>query len=69
MRSELVFEAAVSISNRYLLSQVVSKATRKMHRPNTRLEETANVVLRIFGDSASAGPRIYAPPRPDRNRK
>jgi len=61
MRSDLVFEAAVSISNRYLLANVISKATRKMHRPNARLEETSNAVLRVFAGPASAVRRIYSP--------
>ena len=45
MRSKLVFEAARSVPDRYLLMRVVSQATRRFHRPNTRLEETMNEVL------------------------
>ena len=42
MRSGLVFGAMKYVSNRFLLVQVASKATRKLHRPNSRIEETMN---------------------------
>jgi hypothetical protein len=42
MRSELIFGATAYISNRYLLVMLASKAARKLHRPNTRIEDTAN---------------------------
>lgn len=45
MRSKLVFEAARSVPNRYLLMRLISAATRRFHRPNTRIEETMNDVL------------------------
>jgi hypothetical protein len=45
MRSDLVFEALHTLRNRYLLCQLASKATRKFHRPNTRIQETMNEVL------------------------
>lgn len=45
MRSELVYQAQRHIPNRYLLTRVVTAATRRFHRPNTRLEETTNEVL------------------------
>jgi hypothetical protein len=45
MRSELVFEAIANISNRFQLTMLAAKATRKLHRPNTRIQETANDVL------------------------
>jgi len=46
MRSELVFAAERSLPNRYSLCRLVSTATRKFHRPNTRIEETTDLVLR-----------------------
>jgi hypothetical protein len=49
MRSELVFGATARESNRYLLTCVASKATRMLHRPDTRLEDTSNAVLRFCG--------------------
>ena len=45
MRSELVFEAVHTLRNRYMLCQLASKATRKFHRPSTRLQDTTNDVL------------------------
>jgi hypothetical protein len=53
MRSELIFEALVHESNRYLLCRLVAKGTRKLHRPNTRVEDTANEMLQRFGEPAS----------------
>ena len=54
MRSELVFAAERTLPNRYSLCRVVSLATRKFHRPNTRVEETTDAVLRRIAN-ASAG--------------
>jgi len=48
MRSDLVFGALSQVSNRYQLCQLASKATRKLHKPNTRLQDTANEVLARF---------------------
>jgi hypothetical protein len=48
MRSELVFGAMTRVSNRYLLTKLAAKATRKLHRPNTRIQETTNDVLMHF---------------------
>jgi hypothetical protein len=45
MRSELVFTAMTHVSNRFLLSMVAARAARKLHRPNTRIQETVNDVL------------------------
>ncbi|MGA2570357.1 MAG: DNA-directed RNA polymerase subunit omega [Terracidiphilus sp.] len=48
MRSDLVFRALSQVSNRYQLCQLASKATRKLHKPNTRLQDTTNDVLSRF---------------------
>jgi len=48
MRSDLVFGALSHVSNRYQLCQLASKATRKLHKPNTRLQDTTNDVLIRF---------------------
>ena len=48
MRSDLVFGALSHMSNRYQLCQLASKATRKLHKPNTRLQDTTNEVLVRF---------------------
>ena len=54
MRSELVFAAEHSLRNRYRLCRLVSTATRKFHRPKTRVEETTDALLRHIAN-ASAG--------------
>ena len=40
MRSDLVFAAMAQVSNRYMLTKLAAKATRKLHRPNARIEDT-----------------------------
>jgi hypothetical protein len=51
MRSELVFEAVETLRNRYMLCQLASKATRKFHKPSTRIQDTTNDVLNRIADS------------------
>ena len=58
MRSDLVFGALSHVSNRYQLCQLASKATRKLHKPNTRLQDTTNEVLGRF---QIANPGTLAP--------
>jgi hypothetical protein len=48
MRSDLIFGAMTYVSNRFLLTRLASKATRRFHRPNTRIEDTANEVFERF---------------------
>jgi hypothetical protein len=57
MRSDLVFKALSQVQNRYSLCQLASKATRKLHKPNTRLQDTTNEVLNRF---QSANPATEA---------
>ncbi len=54
-RSDTVFEALHTLQNRYMLCQLASKATRKFHRPNTRIQETMNEVLGRIAVSAREG--------------
>jgi hypothetical protein len=54
MRSDLIYDAVGTVQNRYLLCQVASKATRKFHRPNTRVQETMNDVLTRVGKAKAA---------------
>jgi hypothetical protein len=54
MRSELIHDALDTVTNRYLLCQLVSKATRKFHKPNTRIQETMNDVLERVGTAGQA---------------
>jgi hypothetical protein len=56
MRSDLIYDALGTVQNRYLLCQVASKATRRFHKPNTRVQETMNEVLTRVG-------RAHAPDR------
>ncbi|HEY6414484.1 MAG TPA: DNA-directed RNA polymerase subunit omega [Edaphobacter sp.] len=51
MRSDLIFGALTHVTNRYELCQLASKATRKLHKPNTRLQDTTNDVLDRFKDT------------------
>ena len=56
MRSELVFGATTYVSNRFLLTRLASKAIRKLHKPNTRIEDTTNdVLVRFSRANPSAG--------------
>jgi hypothetical protein len=58
MRSELIFGAMTYVSNRFLLTRIASKATRRFHRPNTRIQDTANEVFEHF---AHANPLAGVP--------
>ncbi len=62
MRSDRVFEALHTLRNRYMLCQLASKATRKFHRPNTRIQETMNQVFDKIADAERHG-------HPERTRK
>jgi hypothetical protein len=48
MRSDLVFGAMANVPNRFLLTKLASQAVRRLHRPNTRIQETANDVFVRF---------------------
>ncbi|MBV8630165.1 MAG: DNA-directed RNA polymerase subunit omega [Silvibacterium sp.] len=57
MRSDLIFGALAHVTNRYQLCQLASKATRKLHKPNTRLQDTTNdVLVRFHNSNPVAGP-------------
>ena len=64
MRSDLIFGALTHVTNRYELCQLASKATRKLHKPNTRLQDTTNEVLDRFKDTvpmdAAAAPAVQS---------
>ncbi len=61
MRSDLVFGALSHVSNRYQLCQLASKATRKLHKPNTRLQDTTNEVLGRFRTADPGAPAREVP--------
>ncbi|HVJ07099.1 MAG TPA: hypothetical protein VM554_01825 [Acidisarcina sp.] len=55
MRSDLIFGALAHVTNRYQLCQLASKATRKLHKPNTRVQDTTNdVLIRFHHDSPAS---------------
>lgn len=60
MRSDLIFGALAHVKNRYQLCQLAAKATRKLHKPNTRLQDTTNDVLVRFHSSDPAAPLVSA---------
>jgi hypothetical protein len=65
MRSHLVFGALEQISNRYRLCKLATKATRKIHRPHTRLQDTINeVFIRVQGANPEAQIAERAPAYP-----
>jgi hypothetical protein len=60
MRSDLVFGAMTYISNRYLLTMLGARATRKFHRPITRIQDTTNDVFERFTRANSKAAVRYA---------
>ena len=55
MRSEIVFAAEHRLPDRYMLCRVLATATRKFHKPATRVEDTTDAMLRrIANDYAAA---------------
>jgi hypothetical protein len=59
MRSELVFGAMKYVSNRYLLVRLTANATRKFHRPHSRIVETTNDVLVRFSQTDPLAQRVF----------
>jgi hypothetical protein len=52
MRSEAIFRAKETVSNRYELCQTVAKATRRMHVASRNPQDTINSALeKIAGDT------------------
>jgi hypothetical protein len=45
MRSQLIFGAMKNVPNRFQLVRVTAKATRVLHKPGSRLQDTMNRVL------------------------
>lgn len=61
MRSDLIYESLKPVTNRYMLCQLVSKATRKFHKPNTRIQDTMNDVLVRVGKAEEPDAVITVP--------
>jgi hypothetical protein len=57
------------VSNRYQLCQLASKATRKLHKPNTRLQDTTNEVLVRFHTTNPGTPAAAPAARPVEQRR
>ena len=47
MRAEIVFEA-LRTTNRFAFCHLVFKAVRKLHKPSTRVQDTANNAIRLL---------------------
>jgi hypothetical protein len=60
VRADLTLMALARESNRYLLTRLIAKATRKLHRPNTRLQDTMNDVFERFDCSKPRATRRAA---------
>lgn len=56
MRSDLIFGALKHIPNRYLLVRALAKASRGLHKPGTRIQDTMNDVLTRFGSANPIAP-------------
>lgn len=61
MRSDLIYNSLKPVNNRYMLCQLVSKATRKFHKPNTRIQDTMNDVLVRVGKADEQEAVLSAP--------
>ena len=64
MRSDLIYDSLKPVTNRYMLCQLVSKATRKFHKPNTRIQDTMNEVLVRVGKADEPHAVISVPAGP-----
>jgi hypothetical protein len=58
MRSDLTFGALTHVPNRYLLTMLTSKATRKLHKPGVRIEDTTNDALLRFSRANPMAPEL-----------
>jgi hypothetical protein len=61
MRSDLIFGAVNHIPNRFLLVRALAKASRALHRPGTRIQDTANDVLARFTRANPIAPHDAVP--------
>jgi hypothetical protein len=61
MRSDLIYGALAHVTNRYTLCQLASKATRKLHKPTTRIQDTTNEVFVRFHHESPAATTAATP--------
>ena len=59
MRSKIVFEA-LRTTNRFAFCHLLFKAVRKLHKPSSRIQDTANNALRLLA-GAEQEERALAP--------
>ena len=52
MRSDLIFDALPHVSNRYQLCRLAATATRRLHKPRSRIQDTMNDALTRFSKSS-----------------
>jgi len=64
MRTHLIFRALLHVNNRYQLCRLASKATRRLHKPNNRLQDTTNDVLTRLNHQARHMSRSPSQERP-----
>jgi hypothetical protein len=64
MRSELVSSAVMHVSNRYLLVSLASRATRALHRPNSRVQDTVNDAIQMLGHRGTPTNLVAWPAQP-----
>ena len=69
MRSDLIFGALAHLENRYQLCQLASKATRKLHKPTVRLQDTTNEVLTHFHSNNPAAEKTQTEPVVNQQRR
>jgi hypothetical protein len=53
MRSELIFRAKETVTNKYKLCQAASKATRRLHISSTNTTDTINSAFARIADDLS----------------
>lgn len=60
MRADTALMTLFHEPNPYLLTQLIAKATRRLHRPNPGLQDTMNDVFERFGCSKPRADRRAA---------
>ena len=69
MRNELTFMALAREPNRFRLCMVLATATRKLHRPNTRVQATMNdTLVRLSGPRPTVAAAAGDPPSTQKRR-
>jgi hypothetical protein len=72
MRSGLIFDAKSQVPNRFLLTNLLAKASRSLHKPGSRIQDTTNYALVRLGRSnpiADVQPGKVPSPPSRRNRR